>query len=372
MAKIFSRKFGYDIALAGYHSLSIDELCIIHGFKVADLHIKLYSRGLENIYTAFKMIPFKISAYNVLFRRDFRSWASEVIERFNPDIILFNDDIPYLDSKIFKNRAVYLYVNFPLLAQNASIVPILKKTRSISESINDSFLRAFGNRIIYPYPHEICNAIIANSSVTYRALKKIGINGTISLLPPFICKSCRGIREKENVIVSLGSFSKHKNYEMLIEGFINSELTGWKLEIMGFGRDLTYVKRLEKLILRSRTTKEILLKIDLPKEEIDQRTSRSSIIVHSAMFEPFGIAPLEAMANASIPIVFKSEYSGIWTDVLERGKYGAGFENSHDLSSQLSLIAQRLSQDSQTKVLKRAESYSEEKFISALRSTMEF
>ena len=51
--------------------------------------------------------------------------------------------------------------------------------------------------------------------------------------------------------------------------------------------------------------------------------SISKVILHSRLYEHFGMAVVEGMAAGLVPVIHRS--GGAWTDVIEYGRYGFGY-----------------------------------------------
>jgi len=58
---------------------------------------------------------------------------------------------------------------------------------------------------------------------------------------------------------------------------------------------------------------------------------KAKIYLHPMKYEHFGITMVEAMASSLVPVVHKS--GGLWTDIVEFGRYGFGFKDTEEASN---------------------------------------
>lgn len=114
-------------------------------------------------------------------------------------------------------------------------------------------------------------------SLTYNGLAAKFLNNTKQLLP------------KEKIILSVGSFSKRKNTEKLVEAFLDSPLLQeYTLVILG-----GYYNAFSKTKL---TKSDRILLIEKPSdEELVSYYQRAQIFVSLSMYEGFGLPVLEAL-----------------------------------------------------------------------------
>ncbi|NYR16619.1 glycosyltransferase [Pyrobaculum arsenaticum] len=73
--------------------------------------------------------------------------------------------------------------------------------------------------------------------------------------------------------------------------------------------------------------------LDIPDSLKWYLLTQVMIIVHSKVFEPFGIAVVEGMFLGAVSVVYKGFLSGPWIDIVDRGKYGFGFRDEVELSN---------------------------------------
>ena len=102
--------------------------------------------------------------------------------------------------------------------------------------------------------------------------------------------------------------------------------------IAGFSREAAYLKKLKDYILKENLQDFVILEVNAHKEKLQEILRNSLGIFQLGEFEPLGITPLEGMRYGAVGVARKSEYSGAYTDILDRGTYGLGFEDGHELS----------------------------------------
>ena len=174
--------------------------------------------------------------------------------------------------------------------------------------------------------------------------------------------------EKKNQFLSVGTFSRHKKYEVLIKAFTEflKQNEDWKLVIAGYPRDTGYLRKLRKLREQSENPQAISFKLNNSKDDLILMMKESVSIVHSAPIEAFGLSPLEGMSFGDYPVVLNSEFSGLWTDVLERGKIGLGFQNETDLAKCMLEITKSNRYAMKKEAVKQSMKFNQERFRDSL------
>jgi glycosyltransferase involved in cell wall biosynthesis len=111
--------------------------------------------------------------------------------------------------------------------------------------------------------------------------------------------------ERENVVLSVGAVSPLKGYDFLVESLsrISPECRP-RLVIIGNTAAAAETEHLQKLA--SRLGVDLAFEIDIPEEELVRWYNRARAFVYAPILEPFGLAPLEAMACGT-PVVAVQE-----------------------------------------------------------------
>ena len=187
------------------------------------------------------------------------------------------------------------------------------------------------------------NKLICYSEFVKKSLIEKFKRETI-VIPPFIDIEKKEKTKKENIILSVGRFTKAMNtkkQEVLIDVFkkmFESGLKDWKLILIGSYReeDVDYFEQIKKLA--SGFPIEVLGNIS--HDELINYYNKSKIYWHAAGYgedldtypekaEHFGISTVEAMTTGSVPLVFNG---GGQKEIVEDKKDGFLWENTEELA----------------------------------------
>jgi len=170
--------------------------------------------------------------------------------------------------------------------------------------------------------------LLTNSSFSRDVIRKYIHSDAIIVYPPVeiddyvrISKSM----DREDAVVSISRFTPEKNLHLI--PYIAKYLPNVTFYVIGSIRGLRsmeYYNQIVKLIKRM-SLKNVLLYPSASHEEKLEILSKCKVFLHLMPYEHFGISVVEGMASGCIPIVHKS--GGQWLDIVERGKYGAGYDN---------------------------------------------
>lgn len=322
---------GHEVALAGFHALPLPELTALHDVLLPP-EVRVYSDGHDALYRWGRRLPLKLSPYGTLVTGSFRDWVDRVFAHFRPDAVWFHDDIPKAAAPHARRTRSFLYVHFPFGGRDPAIVPELEATRSVSEAINDRLLSPLSP--VVDRPTELAEEVWANSRVTTAVVERLW-SVRPSVVPPVVALP-PSVSEKRRSVLAVGTFSKGKNFEAVVDAFLAARPEGWSLTLMGHARDASYVARLRRRLGGlSRRGIESSLVVDASPPQLDGGFRSAALFVHPAIFEPFGIASLEAMAHGAVPLVHSGGACGAWTDLLDHGRFGHGFASPEELSTAL-------------------------------------
>lgn len=111
--------------------------------------------------------------------------------------------------------------------------------------------------------------------------------------------------QKENYVLSVGACNPPKGYDFIVKSLshINQKIRP-KFIIISNSVDLRWKKYLEKLAVQNGV--ELEMKSLIKDEELVQFYNRAKLFVYAPYLEPFGLAPLEAMACGT-PVVAVKE-----------------------------------------------------------------
>lgn len=121
-----------------------------------------------------------------------------------------------------------------------------------------------------------------------------GVNGSF-LKTHF--PTINSFEEKENIILSVGRIGAvDKNYEMLLDAFMQAKLTNWKLILVG-PIEIAFQEKVNQLFIENQTLKtqiELVGNVE-NRVELYNYYNRSKLFCLSSPQESFGIAFVEAM-----------------------------------------------------------------------------
>lgn len=190
------------------------------------------------------------------------------------------------------------------------------------------------------YKYIVCNSKFTKTFID----QSFGINSMV-IYPPVATEQIKP-GQKENLIISVGRFSKHqlhpKKQEVLIEVFkeVYKIAPKWKLVLAGQAKkeDEKYLRALKK------SARGIGIKIitNMPVDKLREEYAKTSIYWHATGFgedeqknpermEHFGISTVEAQAAGAVPVVVGR---GGQKEIIENGKNGFLWETKADLYEQ--------------------------------------
>jgi glycosyltransferase involved in cell wall biosynthesis len=117
-----------------------------------------------------------------------------------------------------------------------------------------------------------------------------------------------GLKDKlgvSNIILFMGGFSKRKGIHILLRALAEIKEKDWILIIVGSG-DLKSKKEIIDLINTLNIKNRIINFSNVSRELLKSILFEADIFVHPALYEPFGIAVLEAMATGKAIIATRT------------------------------------------------------------------
>jgi glycosyltransferase involved in cell wall biosynthesis len=108
-----------------------------------------------------------------------------------------------------------------------------------------------------------------------------------------------GLKDKlgvSNIILFMGGYSKRKGIHILLKALAKIKEKDWILIIVG-GGDLKSKKEMIDLINSLNIKNKIINFSNISRELLKSILFEADLFVHPALYEPFGIAVLEAMAT---------------------------------------------------------------------------
>ena len=184
-----------------------------------------------------------------------------------------------------------------------------------------------------------------------KLLPKMGITPKAEhILSPHYTINIEKIPQKEDYVLTLGRLEWSKGYRELIKiaPSINKR-------IIVAGRADSRESR--EVIKALRSVGNIDVMPDIDEKTKEELYRHASIYLHLKTKEHFGIAVLDAIATATIPIVPKT--GGPWTDITEEGKYGLGYTNTEEIPKLINEAEKTIDRE---KIFKSRERYNPENF----------
>lgn len=302
-------------------------------------------------------LPFQAKAFGLWSRLLVWFPAKKAIKKYKADIV-FTDEVAY--KPLIKDKSFKLieYVHFPF---EVAIDPKYKGT-GLAYGEDPYIMERYGKFPLNIYwkvyvkflrryardnPFRYANLVFVNSKWTAQVAKMVYGEEPKVLNPPLppnveIVQNPTPFYIRKPWIVMLGRYSQEKRYHWVVTEVapkIFKEDPEAKLIIIGGATTPTLqaykedVKKLaQKAGLKVAETldqeAQVYLIANAPRKLINQVMDEARVFLHATINEHWGIAVAEAMARGLTPVVHKS--GGTWTDLLEEGRYGLGYEDSDD------------------------------------------
>ena len=260
-------------------------------------------------------------------------FLERTMERFKPDLVVFNDDSPALSS-IFETRDVrsLLYSHFPYACR-------VKYRNKMLET--SSVLRRMSEMLVMPFMARLFEMDrlwvdwpVANSSVTKKYMKRTFNDREITTIFPPVDAFPYKVPQKSNIIISVGGIQPNKKFEEVIQA-MSLVKTDCKCFIIGNLRDVTYFRSLVRQVRNLGLERRVHILPEVPRQTLLGLLGRSKLIIHASRFEPFGISVAEGMNAGAVPIVCASENGGPWVDIVSKGQYGLGYDGYESLADRI-------------------------------------
>lgn len=205
-----------------------------------------------------------------------------------------------------------------------------------------------------------------NSSYTKEISTKLfpslGLDAVIGevMYPPIPYRE-PNLSEKKNQVLLLGRISPNKGIEEAVQ---TASQGSFKMIIAGYVNqgDEAFVGRLKK-----RVDQNVQIMINISEDEKDRLMRESSTILSLNKKEHFGMAIAEGMNFGCVPVVPRS--GGQWVDIVEKGKYGIGYDSPNDLED-IILKSFNYDLDERKKIMRSIYRFSLQVFEKKLRETL--
>jgi len=337
-----------------YHTYSnIPILKIINRIKIINPHLNklerklLHNTKLPRMFTEYHIIPSIIEK------------TLEKIQKYYDLTINTHGQKLYLTGDIN-------YVHFPIVASFSEkhlFENHIGKSKSVFKKVYYSFIKFLVLKNFYRVKKG--SIMLANSRFTakyiykYYKLYPIIVYPFITNMDEFLKLSKNSNRK--NYVLSIGRISPEKNYYIIPQIARYSKKVK-KFIIVGSTYSASY--KIIYDILRNATMLGVRDKIvfvpNADYKTLQLLLSRSKVFLHTMRYEHFGIAVVESMASGLIPVVHKS--GGPWIDIIDKGKYGLGYEDVEEAAQHIDFLVEKYNSKYVSYVTARAKVFDKNNF----------
>jgi hypothetical protein len=180
--------------------------------------------------------------------------------------------------------------------------------------------------------------------------------------------------KKKNQMVILGRIAPNKTVDESVRIFAEGtkKYPDYKLIIIGGSTPETeeYLVKINEVINELNLKERVEIIKDAPFQKVKEVLSESKVIIDSQIGTSMNMPIVESMASGCIPLMRK--YSGTYTEVLDNGKYGYGFDTIEEGSKKLEEILDLLKKKkiNNKSAIKRADFFSPKNFRMRLRKIL--
>jgi len=318
-------------------------------------------------YPAVTLMPYNIKAFGLWTRLYMWRPAEKAIKKFNASL-MFIDDETYKPLVRYRSKGLKIieYIHFPLEV----IIDKRYKGTGLAYGEDPYIMERYGKfplniywkifttllpRYLRENPFAAADLVLTNSRWTARVAEMVYGEKPEVLNPPLppnvhVQVAPTPFEQRSPFVVMLGRFSEEKRYHWVVAELVPKlirEVPEVKLVIFGGAMTRTQMGYVNKIIniagknninIKLIENENILENIDdkynvymrlnAPRSEINSFMDRAKVFLHATINEHWGIAVAEAMARGLPIVVHKS--GGAWSDLLEEGKNGLGYETAEE------------------------------------------
>jgi len=285
--------------------------------------------------------------------------GADLVINTHGDVLLVQADITYL--------------HFPVLAYwyRGYLKPWFKYLKSVFWRIYFTPYKFAEDILAYrAYSNSI---LLTNSRYSRQAIRELFGRDALIVYPPVEIEDYAKLAEvedREDAVVYIARFSEEKNNHVLV--YLAKVMPKVKFFLIGsaVGKGLSYL-RYCLYLKRKLGVDNIYILPNLPHTEKLRILARCKVYVHLFPTEHFGISVVEALAAGLVPVVPKE--SGSWTDIVEEGRYGLGYErlSIEELSELVDRALDMWSPRRARLGLEQARKFSAENFYARMRRVVE-
>jgi glycosyltransferase involved in cell wall biosynthesis len=250
--------------------------------------------------------------------------------------------------------------------------PTFLMSDEIYSPVNSKYRRSMLWRCYFMPYHRVQRALInrytksgkliTNSRYSQGVIEKVLHRKAEVVYPPVDVETFSKVpeRERENIVVTCARITPEKRLHIIPR--IANKLPDVEFKIIG---SISYASRgvVERIFadVRRHDCKNVVLIPDFSLERLLDLYSRSKVYLHTMDNEHFGISVVEGMAAGLMPVVHAS--GGPWMDIVEKNKYGFGYNTPLLASEYISCIMHDYPEPSfQKHVYDKALTFSKKRF----------
>lgn len=312
IAKCLSER-GFQVHLVSLIGLNNDELSAVH-------HVKLN----ERVYTYYKYhASNRVKIPHVMALMYVNKYLNKVINYIKPDLIIFNDDIPrsiYEFSSRLKIPSI-LYVHFSYIVRRRLGLNFMYKTTEWS------FYEALINYLLVEkelQDVDVADYVVTNSLMTLRSLSMFyKVNKASVLYPPVNANPHKDIKKR---MVFLHAARQDRT-------FLEKDLVRFIIKVSQSLRNSIFIvnrnksRRIAKI---SENNGRVYAFNYVPNNMWNKVLDYTKYYLHFKWFEGLGLTTLQAIMNGALPIAYRSEFNGTWTDIASVCGAYCGFRNTDE------------------------------------------
>lgn len=178
--------------------------------------------------------------------------------------------------------------------------------------------------------------------------------------------------DKKDKITYFSRITPDKRNHLLVEVAEEFKELNWKFLIIGSLRESEkpYYDEIIDKIKKKDLSDKIMVKKNVPFDELLEELKSSKIAVHLAKNESMPATPIEAMAAGNVVITHKS--GGPWNKIIKKGEFGYGWEDLGKLINKIkNLTNKETLKKERKKAMKRADDFGGKIFRKKLKEKLD-
>jgi glycosyltransferase involved in cell wall biosynthesis len=318
-------------------------------------------------YPTITLMPYNVKAFGLWTRLYMWRPAEKAIKKFSASL-MFIDDETYKPLVRYRSKGLKIteYIHFPLevivdkrfkgtgLAYGEDPY-IMERYGKFPLNIYWKIFTALLPKYLRENPFTAADLVLTNSRWTARVAEMVYGEKPEVLNPPLppnvhVQETPTPFEQRSPFVVMLGRFSEEKRYHWVVAELMPmliKEVPEVKLVIFGGATTRTqmgYVNKVVNIAKKNNINVKLIekgnileniddkhnvyMRLNAPRSEINSFMDRARVFLHATINEHWGIAVAEAMARGLPVVVHRS--GGAWSDLLEEGKNGLGYETAEE------------------------------------------